>query len=106
MTETDKVEAELSEIAEKWHEIGTVLRLSAIYLKKLKDEGKPAQENLHTVITEWLGGNCPCPTWEVIMKMLKDSKVGEEELADKLDNKYKIAETVAGKPPPFDAGVL
>ena len=86
----------MSEVAEKWHEIGTVLRHSAITLNKMKEEGKSAKENLRTVVTEWLGGNCPCPTWEGIMKMLKDSKVGEGELAEKLDAKYSISETVAG----------
>lgn len=94
--DAETILAELNGLAEKWHELGTALRLSAVYLKQLQKEDKPAAEKLRTVVTEWLAGNCACPTWEVVMKAVKDSKVGEEELAKRLDEKYKIMETIEG----------
>lgn len=79
---------ELLGVAEKWHEIGTALKLSVIFLRELKTEERGAKESLHVVVKEWLGGNSPCPTWGLLIEILKKDTVEEEALSNRLGEKY------------------
>ena len=88
--------SELSPVAEKWHEIGTHLRLSAQFLDSLKSKGQDAKTSLHDVVTKWLGGGSPRPTWRALRNMLKHESVGEETMADQLTNKYSIDDRNSG----------
>lgn len=87
-SDQERVEVELAGVAEKWHEIGSALRLLPAYLDKLKEGNLSSLECLRIVLKEWLGGMCPNPTWLDITKTLKSEKVAENELAEQLRTKY------------------
>ena len=84
----DRVLKELLPLAQKWNEIGTALKLSGIFLKELQGQDKPPEDRLREVVVNWLGGNSACPSWEVLAEALRAAAVGEEEVADQLDQKY------------------
>lgn len=91
------VVSELIPVAEKWHEIGTQFRLSAEFLDGLKVKGQDAKTSLHDMVTKWVGGGSPRPTWKALRNALKHENVGEEAMANKLTNKYSIEDKNSGK---------
>ena len=83
---------ELSTVANKWHLIASVFKFSTTYIDKLKsDEDKSDQEKLGIIISDWIGGNCPCPTWYLLGNALRHASVEEGELANSIDGKYNVA---------------
>ncbi len=92
-----KVVQELTAVADKWHEIGSELRLSEAFLEDLKSQEKGAEASLVGVISRWLGGSGAKPTWEGVWEALTSKTVGEEALAETLDSKFSITVKDSGK---------
>lgn len=92
-----QVMMDLGEAAEKWHEIGTVYKISATFLEELKAQGKGNEASLLAVITQWLGGANARPTWESMLDVLRDKEVGKDAVAQQLDNKYSLSDKNSGK---------
>ncbi len=93
LDDVELIHSELLSVAEKWEELGTVLKLKKTFLEKLKKEGEgegrsPA-DKLRLVVAEWLNGRCPCPTWGTLIEALRHALVEQTELADQLESKYK-----------------
>lgn len=70
----------------KWHSIGLELGIDPDNLDavKLKDHGNP-DECFKEILTEWLRGDCPQPTWSAMAKALRAPSVGFGQLASKVE---------------------
>lgn len=96
-SDVDLVVGDLATAAGKWHEIGSAFKLLTAFLEELKSQEKGAEASLYAVIAELLGGANAKPTWEAVRDVLRSEAVGEQTLAEQLDQKYSIGDKNSGK---------
>ena len=79
----------LFDVSNKWYNIGLQLLLNADTLDNIKSNcGSSTQDCLLEVLKKWLRRVNPYPTWKTIVDALKSIVVGEEKLAQKLEDEY------------------
>ena len=76
---------ELHDVRTKWKMIGLGLRLPHSDLDAMS--GSP-QDCLQSSMSKWLKGVDPPPTWQAIVAVLRSRAVGEERIANELEEKF------------------
>ena len=71
----------------KWKVIGLGLGVPPSDLEAMS--GNP-QECLERLLTKWLKGIDPPPTWEALVAVLRSRVVGEERKAQELEEKFCV----------------
>ena len=79
---------EILEARSKWSKIGLVLNVPSLDPGMLRDESKPHEDGLREVLAGWLNMTDPKPTWDTLVKALRNPIVGEMTLAGRLEKKY------------------
>ena len=82
---------ELSEITNEWFMLGLVLGLKDLTLRCIKTDNTTVQECKREMVRSWLQKKDECtPSWQALVKALKDSLVQRHDVAEKITQKYKI----------------
>ena len=82
---------ELSEITDKWFELGLVLELKDSTLKGIKTDNTAVHECKREMVRSWLQKKDKCtPSWQALVAALKDPLVEHPVVAEKIKQKYKI----------------
>ena len=68
----------------KWKDIGVELGLRPATLENLKDEHRGNNACVTEMLTIWLKGLTPNPTWQALIDALKEPTVCEEALASQI----------------------
>ncbi len=84
----------------KWRPIGTELGISQDDLDNIEDGGDDNEECLANMLRVWLRTPSLCPTWEALVKALRDQTVGRENIAVEIAKKY-LTPAVEGQEPIF-----
>ena len=72
----------------KWHNIGDQLGLSKEVLHRIGANYRLQQECLREILSLWLRGVDPVPTWEGLVDALKNHTVKEDQLAKIVEENY------------------
>ena len=75
-------------VSNKWYDIGLQLRLNADTLDNIEGNSGSTQHCLREMLKKWLRKVNPYPTWKAVVDALKSVVVGEETLAQQLEDKY------------------
>ena len=82
---------ELSEITNEWFMLGVVLGLKYSTVNGIKTDNTTVQERKQEMVRNWLQKKDKCaPSWQALVKALKDSLVQCHDVAEKIKQKYKI----------------
>ena len=74
----------LIEISHKWHSVGLQLNVKPSVLKRIRSQYSDPVERLCEMLSEWLSGIDPYPTWEALARALESRSVSEGRLAAKV----------------------
>ncbi len=84
----------------RWRPVGTELGLSEDDLDNIADKGDDNEECLANMLRVWLRSPSLRPTWEALVKALRDQTVGWENIAIDIAKKY-LTPAVEGQEPIF-----
>lgn len=80
---------ELSEITDKWFELGLVLGLKDSTLNGIKTDNTTVHERKREMVKSWLQKKDKCtPSWLALVEALKDTLVQHTVVAEKIEQKY------------------
>ena len=83
-----EVQDKLFGVSNKWYDIGLQLLLSANDLDSIEANSNSTQHCLREMLKRWLRRVNPHPTWKAVVDALKSVVVGEETLAQQLEDEY------------------
>ena len=79
---------ELSEITDMWFELGLVLGLKESTLNGIKTDNTTVRECKREMVKSWLQKKDKCtPSWQALVKALKDTLVQHTDVAEKIKQK-------------------
>ena len=79
------LQEKLFDVSNKWYNIGLQLLLNADTLDNIDGS---TQHCLREMLKKWLRKVNPYPTWKAVVDALKSVVVGEEKLAQQLEDLY------------------
>ena len=79
---------ELHPVSDKWFSLGVQLQVPIETLKYIEAEHYQTSRRLLEMLTVWLKGTNPTPTWTILTEALESAPVGEKLLAQQLRDKY------------------
>ena len=74
----------LSTVCQSWYYIGLMLRIRIDKLDCIKLEHHETQSCMRAMVSTWLQGLDPQPTWDALTQALHSCVVGEDQVAQKL----------------------
>ena len=89
---------QLIKVSHKWYDIGLELNVKPSVLNRIRSQYSNPTECLREMLSEWLSGINPYPTWEALAQALESLTVGESRLAMNVREKY----LVTAPPTPMD----
>ena len=89
---------QLIKVSHKWYDIGLELNVKPSVLNRIRSQYSNPTECLREMLSEWLSGTNPYPTWEALAQALESLTVGESRLAMNVREKY----LVTAPPTPMD----
>ena len=84
------VSQKLSTVCQSWYYIGLVLGVRADKLDCIKLEHHEPRSCMVAMVTTWLQGVDPRPTWDALIQALHSCTVGEDQLAKRLALELEI----------------
>jgi len=75
-------------VSNKWYDIGLQLLLHADTLDNIEANSSSTQHCLREVLKKWLRRVNPYSTWKAVIDALKSAVVGEQMLAQQLEDLY------------------
>ena len=83
------IQNELWDARSKWRNIGIQLQMKIADLEAIGEKNSNVPDNCFTdCITTWLRQTNPSPTWTALIKALRSSPVGFQEMAKRLERKF------------------
>ena len=89
----------LIEISPKWYSVGLQLKVKPSVLKRIRSQYFDPVERLCEMLSEWLIGIDPYPTWEALAQALESRTVKEERLAKKVRETFLVSGTTTHPSP-------
>ena len=86
----------LVDVSEKWFYIGLCLKLKPGILNGIKANQSNILDRMCEMLQEWLKNSTSPPTWKALVAALRSKKVGENQLANELEQKHCSEVTEAG----------
>ena len=83
----------LNTVYQSWYFIGLMLRLCVDKLDCIKLEHHEPRSCMVAMVSTWLQGLDPQPTWDALIQALHSCVVGEDQLAQKLALELKTQQT-------------
>ena len=80
----------LKPAAEKWYEIGILLKLESTLLVPLKQRCKTDEQRLYTMISAWLQQPSIGKTYTAIVKVLRKKVINEKDVASNIKREIGI----------------
>ena len=77
----------LYSVCYKWHAIGVQLEVPSFQLKIIEKKSSDLMDQLRDTLDYWMN-NDPSPSWRHLVDALKAPSVGENRLADEIEEKY------------------
>ena len=97
-------EADLSVVLEdlhparaKWYNIGLQLGVSANDLDAIQSQFMNPEDALRELLKEWLKTVNPAPMWGAVVDALRNTTVGEFQLAEKLQHRHAVVVSLQGR---------
>jgi len=90
-------------VCQSWYYIGLMLRIRIDKLDCIKLEHHEPQSCMVAVVSTWLQGLDPQPTWDALIQALHSCVVGEDQVAERLALELKtqqIGEKLTATLPP------
>ena len=72
----------------KWYNIGIELRVPLHALKGIAQDNKDVSDRFREMLITWLNLVNPKPTWEALVNALRQPAVGQEQLAQSVQEDY------------------
>ena len=82
------LQEKLFDVSNKWYDIGLQLLLNADTLDNIEANSGSTQHCLREMLKKWLRKVNPYPTWKAVVDALKSVVVGEQKLAQQLEDEY------------------
>ena len=81
---------ELSEITNKWFELGLALGLKYSTLNGIETDKTTVDERKREMVRSWLQkkDECTPPSWQALVEALKDTLVQHIDVAENIEQKY------------------
>ena len=83
----------LVEISHKWYDVGLQLKVKTSALRKIRSQYSDPAECLREMLSDWLIGIAPYPTWEALAQALESRTVKEGRLAKKVRETFVVSGT-------------
>ena len=89
----------LVEISYKWYDIGLQLKMKPSALRRIRSQYSDPVECLREMLSDWLIGIAPYPTWEALAQALESRTVKEGRLAKKVRETFVVSGTTTHPTP-------
>ena len=89
----------LIEISHKWYGIGLQLKVKPSALRRIRSQYSDPVECLREMLSDWLIGINPYPTWEALAQALESRSVKEGRLAKKVRETFLVSVTTTHPAP-------
>ena len=77
----------LSEVRDRWFDIGEMLKVNNINLRNLRHSNLPESEKLADTLQYWIDSASSPVTWGTIVEVLRTDYVNLPRVADKIEDK-------------------